>query len=60
MNQMLQDPQVQTSQAETAETTKPPVEQFILPFDLTQDESLIITLLRENKTPLAIDDLSID
>ena len=25
MNQMLQDPQVQTSQAETAETTKPPV-----------------------------------
>ncbi|MEP6614446.1 MAG: DNA-processing protein DprA [Mucilaginibacter sp.] len=44
---------------EKEETTKSPVEQFILPFDLTQDESLIITLLRENKTPLAIDDLSI-
>jgi len=44
---------------EKEDTIKPPIEQFILPFDLTQDESLIINLLRENKTPLAIDDLTI-
>jgi DNA processing protein len=44
---------------EKQETTKAPIEQFILPFDLSQEESLILMLLRENKTPLAIDDLTL-
>jgi DNA processing protein len=36
-----------------------PVEQFILPFDLSADERLIFEIIQEHKAPLAIDDLTI-
>lgn len=36
-----------------------PVEQFVLPLDLSADERLIFDILQQHKTPLAIDDLTI-
>ncbi|WP_431198633.1 DNA-processing protein DprA [Mucilaginibacter sp. P19] len=36
-----------------------PVEQFMLPFDLSDDERLIMDILRQNNTPVAIDDLTL-
>jgi len=36
-----------------------PTEQFMLPLDLTKDESLIFDILQQHKTPLAIDELTI-
>lgn len=36
-----------------------PVEQFLLPFDLSNDEQEIFNLLQQHKSPVAIDDLSI-
>ncbi|WP_184541692.1 DNA-processing protein DprA [Mucilaginibacter sp. FT3.2] len=43
---------------EKADNAKP-VEQFSLPLDLTNDERLIFDILQQNKTPLAIDELTI-
>lgn len=43
---------------EKADNAKP-VEQFSLPLDLTHDERLIFDILQQNKTPLAIDELTI-
>ncbi|PJJ79095.1 DNA-processing protein DprA [Mucilaginibacter auburnensis] len=43
---------------ERTEDSKP-VEQFMLPFDLSADEQDIFNLLQQHKTPVAIDDLSI-
>jgi DNA processing protein len=39
--------------------SKPVIEQYILPLDLSSDENLILSLIKENNGPLAIDDLSI-
>jgi len=36
-----------------------PTEQFMLPLDLTKDESLIFDILQQHKAPLAIDELTI-
>jgi DNA processing protein len=36
-----------------------PVEQFVLPLDLSADEQLIFDILQQHKAPLAIDDLTI-
>ena len=36
-----------------------PVEQFMLPLDLTSEEQSIFEIIRQNKQPLAIDDLTI-
>jgi DNA processing protein len=36
-----------------------PVEQFVLPLDLSADERLIFDILQQHKAPLAIDDLTI-
>ncbi len=36
-----------------------PVEQFMLPLDLSADEQTIFEIIREHKIPLAIDDLTI-
>jgi DNA processing protein len=36
-----------------------PVEQFMLPIDLSRDEQTIFDVLRQNKGPVAIDDLTI-
>jgi DNA processing protein len=36
-----------------------PTEQFMLPLDLTKDESLIFDILQQHKVPLAIDELTI-
>ncbi|MDN3549015.1 DNA-processing protein DprA [Mucilaginibacter aquaedulcis] len=36
-----------------------PVEQFVLPLDLSADERLIFDILQQHKMPLAIDDLTI-
>ncbi|WP_295713128.1 DNA-processing protein DprA [Mucilaginibacter sp.] len=43
---------------EKADNAKP-VEQFMLPLDLSTDERFIFDILQENKTPLAIDELTI-
>ncbi len=43
---------------EKDETMKP-AEQFMLPLDLTKDESLIFDILQQHKAPLAIDELTI-
>jgi DNA processing protein len=43
---------------EKADNAKP-VEQFSLPLDLTNDERLIFDILQQNRTPLAIDELTI-
>jgi len=44
---------------EKGENAKPAVEQFVLPFDLLPDESLILNFIKQNNGPLAIDDLSL-
>lgn len=44
---------------EKADNTKPAVEQFMLPIDLSAEELLIFEILNQQKTPLAIDDLTI-
>jgi len=36
-----------------------PVEQFMLPIDLSRDEQMIFDILRQNSGPVAIDDLTI-
>jgi len=36
-----------------------PVEQFILPFDLSTDEQIIFNILKETTAPIAIDDLTV-
>jgi DNA processing protein len=36
-----------------------PVEQFMLPIDLSRDEQTIFNILQQQKTPIAIDDLTI-
>jgi DNA processing protein len=36
-----------------------PVEQFMLPFDLSADEQIIFNFIQQHKTPVAIDDLSL-
>jgi len=36
-----------------------PTDQFMLPLDLTKDESLIFDILQQHKAPLAIDELTI-
>jgi DNA processing protein len=36
-----------------------PVEQFMLPFDLSADEQAIFNILQQHKAPVAIDDLSL-
>lgn len=36
-----------------------PIEQYVLPLDLSLDENLILSLIKGNNGPLAIDDLSI-
>lgn len=36
-----------------------PVEQFMLPFDLSADEQAIFNVIQQHKTPVAIDDLSL-
>ncbi|MDR6941304.1 DNA-processing protein DprA [Mucilaginibacter pocheonensis] len=43
---------------EKTDYTKP-VEQFVLPLDLSADERLIFDILQQHKAPLAIDDLTI-
>jgi DNA processing protein len=43
---------------EKADNAKP-IEQFSLPLDLTHDERLIFDILQQNRTPLAIDELTI-
>lgn len=43
---------------EKADNTKP-IEQFMLPLDLSADERFIFDILQENKMPLAIDELTI-
>ncbi|HAL83042.1 MAG TPA: DNA-protecting protein DprA [Mucilaginibacter sp.] len=44
---------------EKAGSSKPVIEQFVLPFDLSSDERLIFEILQQHKIPLAIDDLTI-
>jgi DNA processing protein len=44
---------------EKTDSSKPVIEQFMLPIDLTRDESLIFDILQQHKTPVAIDDLTI-
>ncbi|ASU33779.1 DNA-processing protein DprA [Mucilaginibacter xinganensis] len=44
---------------EKGENAKLVIEQYVLPFDLSSDESVIFNFIKENKVPLAIDDLSI-
>jgi DNA processing protein len=44
---------------EKGESSKKIIEQFVLPLDLTSDESLIFNFIKDNNGPLAIDDLSI-
>jgi DNA processing protein len=44
---------------ERADNPKPVVEQLLLPIDLSTEELLIFEILRQQKTPLAIDDLTI-
>jgi len=43
---------------ERSEESKP-VEQFMLPFDLSADEQTIFNVIQQHKTPVAIDDLSL-
>ena len=43
---------------ERSEESKP-VEQFMLPFDLSADEQIIFNVIQQHKTPVAIDDLSL-
>jgi DNA processing protein len=43
---------------ERSEENKP-VEQFMLPFDLSADEQIIFNVIQQHKTPVAIDDLSL-
>ncbi|MES2279226.1 MAG: DNA-processing protein DprA [Bacteroidota bacterium] len=44
---------------EKNDKTKPATEQLMLPIDLSANEQLIFEAIRENKVPLAIDDLAI-
>ncbi len=44
---------------EKIDVAKPVIEQFMLPIDLTSNERLIFDILQQQKTPLAIDDLTI-
>ena len=44
---------------EKADVSKPVIEQLVLPIDLSADERSIFDILQLNKTPLAIDDLTI-
>ena len=44
---------------EKADSSKPVVEQLFLPIDLSTEELLIFDILRQHKTPLPIDDLTI-
>ena len=44
---------------EKGDSSKPAVEQFMLPIDLLPDEKLIYDILKEFKKPLAIDELTI-
>jgi DNA processing protein len=44
---------------EKADSAKPVIEQLVLPIDLSGDERMIFDILRQHKSPLAIDDLSI-
>jgi DNA processing protein len=44
---------------EKADSSKPVIEQFVLPIDLSTDERLIFEILQEHKAPVAIDDLTI-
>jgi DNA processing protein len=44
---------------EKADSGKPVIEQMVMPFDLSSDEQLIFDILRQHKSPLAIDDLTI-
>ena len=43
---------------ERSEESKP-IEQFMLPFDLSADEQTIFNVIQQHKTPVAIDDLSL-
>jgi len=43
---------------ERSEESKP-IEQFMLPFDLSADEQAIYNVIQQHKTPVAIDDLSL-
>jgi DNA processing protein len=44
---------------ETTNSTKPTIEQFVLPIDLSTDERLIFDILQQHKNPIAIDDLTL-
>jgi DNA processing protein len=44
---------------EKISSQKPPIEQLILPFDLSVNERLIYDMIKGNNGPMAIDDLSI-
>jgi DNA processing protein len=44
---------------ERADNSKPATEQLMLPIDLSSDERLIFDILQEQKTPVAIDDLTL-
>jgi DNA processing protein len=44
---------------EKPDNTKPVMEQFVLPIDLSANERLIFDILQQHKLPVAIDDLTI-
>ncbi len=44
---------------EKPDNTKPVMEQFVLPIDLSANEQLIFDILQQHKLPVAIDDLTI-
>jgi DNA processing protein len=44
---------------EKEDSSKPVIEQFLLPIDLSTDERLIFDILQQHKAPIAIDDLTI-
>jgi DNA processing protein len=44
---------------EKPDNTKPVMEQFVLPIDLSTNERLIFDILQQHKLPVAIDDLTI-
>ncbi|MDB5017696.1 MAG: hypothetical protein JWQ84_2528 [Mucilaginibacter sp.] len=44
---------------EITDSSKPVVEQFMLPIDLTAEERIIFDILQHHKAPIAIDDLTI-